>query len=330
MEGKHLTLGERYQIQTLVAQGFGPTRIGEYIQRDKSVISRELSRNRSPEGYFAEVAHQCYLIRLQAKGRAPHAWELAWDDWAVPLLVEGWSPEQISGVSAQSEHPVSHEWIYQRILKDKQNGGELYRYLRCQKVRKKRYGKPERRGQLKNRRSIHERPEEIETREELGHWEADTVIGTNHQGVLVTLVERKTGFALVRALSSKEASGVTAAIKKMLKPYQNEVLSITFDNGKEFAGHEEIARALKADCYFADPYSSWQRGSNENYNGLVRQYYPKKRSDFTKVSKKEIADLQRRLNNRPRKRLDFKTPAQVFNEGKSAALTTPPRVAFTI
>ena len=144
----------------------------------------------------------------------------------------------------------------------------------------------------------------------------DTIIGTNHQGVVVSLVERKTGYAKLIRVPSKEAAGVTQAIKKALRPFKEMVLTITFDNGKEFAGHEKIAKALKADCYFADPYSSWQRGSNENLNGLVRQYFPKKSTDFTQVTDAEIAEIERRLNNRPRKRLGWKTPAQVFS-GKS-------------
>jgi IS30 family transposase len=142
-------------------------------------------------------------------------------------------------------------------------------------------------------------------------------MGTAHQGALVTLVERKVGFMKTLAVPNKEASGVTKAIIKMLKPLQDQVRSITFDNGKEFAGHEEIAKALRVNCYYADPYSSWQRGSNENTKGLIRQYYPKKKSDFRKVSRQEIANLEKRLNNRPRKRLGFRTPAQVFNNGKS-------------
>lgn len=317
MKYKHLTQGERYQIQALHAEGFGPTDIGSRLKRCKSVISRELNRNRSERGYQANIAQGFYRQRLQAKGVERQRWHPFFESWLVPFLAEGWSPEQISGVFAGGAFSVSHEWIYQWLLRDRQAGGKTYQLLRCQRERKKRYGKPERRGLLKNRRSISERPASVESREELGHWEADTVIGTAHQGALVTLVERKTGFCKILRVPNKEAGGVTAAIKKMLKPLQTAVLSITFDNGKEFAGHELIAKALKADCYFADPYSSWQRGTNENTNGLIRQYYPKKKSDFTKVSDKEIAELERKLNNRPRKRLGFKTPAQMFNEGRS-------------
>lgn len=317
MKYKHLTQGERYQIQALRAEGFGPTAIGLRIDRCKSVISRELKRNRSEHGYKASDADGRYRQRLRAKGVERQPWRRLFERCVVGFLAEGWSPEQISGVFADSAYPVSHEWLYQRILKDKQAGGTAYQHLRCQKPRKKRYGTPDRRGLLANRRSISERPAAVETREELGHWEADTVIGTAHQGALVTLVERKTGYCKILRVPSKEAKGVTAAIKKMLMPLRRQVLSITFDNGKEFAGHEAIAKALKADCYFADPYSSWQRGTNENTNGLIRQYYPKKKSDFTQASNKGIAEMERKLNNRPRKRLGYRTPAQMFNEGSS-------------
>lgn len=317
MDYQHLTQNQRYQIQVLFAEGFGPTAIGKRIGRHKSTISRELNRNSDEQGYRAAKAQNSYHLRLQAKGVERQPWRRVWNELAVPLITEGWSPAQISGVFANSECPVSHEWLYQGILADKLAGGTLYKHLRCQKLRKKRYGKPDRRGMIKNRVSISERPAEVETREEEGHWEADLVMGSAHQGALVTLVERKTGFMKTLAVPSKEAKGVTKAIIKMLKPLGDQVKSITFDNGKEFAGHEEIAKALSVQCYFADPYSSWQRGSNENTNGLIRQYYPKKNSNFSKVTREEIANLEKRLNNRPRKRLGFRSPAQVFNKGKS-------------
>jgi IS30 family transposase len=219
----------------------------------------------------------------------------------VPLLRKGWSPEQISGTFRKS-HPVSHEWLYQRILKDKQEGGDAYRYLRCQKKRKKRYGKPDRRGQIAHRVPISARPPVVETRSRVGDWEADTVIGAGHKGAIVTLVERKTGYAKLVLVPNKEAAGVTQAILKALFPLRDRVLTLTFDNGKEFAWHQKIAKALEADCYFAEPYSSWQRGSNENLNGLLRQYFPKG-TDFRTITKKQLADVEKKLNDRPRKRL---------------------------
>ena len=316
MEYRHLTEGERYQIEALSKAKKSPTYIAQQLGRSKSTISRELARNSSQQVYRAGYAQQRYRQRLIEKGCERQCWHLVFDDVAVPLLQEGWSPEQIGGFFSKSEFAVSHEWLYQRILRDKQNGGTAYRHLRCQKQPKKRYGKPDRRGQIVNRRSITERPAAVEMRERIGDWEADTIIGAKHQGAIVSLVERKSGYTRLVRVQNKEAVGVTQAIGRALRPFKNQVLTITFDNGKEFAGHEKIAKELKADCYFADPYSSWQRGCNENLNGLVRQYFPKKTADFTKVTDAEIAEVERKLNNRPRKRLGWLTPAQVFM-GKS-------------
>ena len=312
MKYRHLTENERYQIQALKAEGLGPTAIGKHIGRCKSVISRELGRNRHPRGYQAKQAHERYRKGLQDKGRAHQIWGIVFEELGVPLLAEGWSPEQISGVFRNTEYAVSHEWLYQKIRKDQRSGGGIFRHLRCQKKRRKRYGAPVHSGPIPNRRSISERPMEVEDRLRVGDWEADTIIGTAHQGVVISLVERKTGYTKLRRVLSKEAHVVAGAINDMLAPYEEHVLTITFDNGGEFALHEHIAKTLKADCFFADPYSSWQRGSNENTNGLVRQYFPKGQTNFKDVSDAAIAKVEDKLNNRPRKRLLFKSPSQVF------------------
>lgn len=318
MSYHHLTEGERYQIQLLASEGYGPTVIGQRVGRCKSVISRELRRNRSASGrYRASEAQRAYRKRLRAKGRSRQPWHRLFDEFGVPLLQEGWSPAQISGVCSQDPAlAVSHEWLYQRILRDKAAGGTLYRFLRCQKVRKKRYGRPERRGQLSGRRSIHDRPGVVAERQRIGDWEADTIIGTGHRGAVVSLVERASGFSKLVRVPTREAKTVTTAIVEALRPYRNRVLTITFDNGKEFAGHQEVARQLQADCFFADPYSSWQRGCNEHLNGLVRQYFPKGKTDFTKVTQAELDEVERKLNHRPRKRLGWHSPAKVFHGGK--------------
>ena len=309
---RHLTEGERYQIEALLCAQKTASEIARHLGRSKSTITRELLRNSRGRRYRAERAQQCYGERLKQKGRHRQRWHLLFEEMMVPFLAQGWSPEQISGFFKGSAYAVSHEWLYQRILRDKREGGMVYRHLRCQKQRKKRYGKPDRRGQIVNRRSIHERAPEVAGRSRLGDWEADTIIGARHQGAIVSLVERKTGYARLIRVHSKEAAGVSRAICKALGAFKDKVLTLTFDNGKEFAGHEEIAKALQADCYFADPYSSWQRGSNENLNGLVRQYFPKRTTDFTKVTDAEVASVEEKLNNRPRKRLGWKTPAYEF------------------
>lgn len=316
MKYRHLTEGERYQIQALHAEGLGPTAIGQRIGRCKSVISRELRRHRLRGRYHASDAQRSYRQRLQAKGKLRQPWGPVFDEIAVPLLREGWSPEQISGVFKGSDYAVSHEWIYQRVLQNKRQGGDVYKALRCQKERRKRYGKPERRGQIANRRPITERPAEVEARSRVGDWEADTMIGAGNKGAIVTLVERVTGYAKLMLVPNKEAAGVTKAIVQALRPHQKQVLTLTFDNGKEFAGHQTVAKRLKADCFFADPYSSWQRGCNENLNGLIRQYFPKG-TDFRRITRAALVEVERKLNDRPRKRLDWKTPRMLFEGSKS-------------
>lgn len=229
------------------------------------------------------------------------AWQFAQD-----RLKEEWSPEQIRGYAE-----ISPETIYQRVYADKRSGGLLWKNLRCQKKRKKRYGSFERRGTIPNRLFIEDRPAVVEARKRIGDWEADTIIGKNHRQAIVSIVERKTGLTLIRKVERKTAQAVSHAMIGLMKPYQNRVHTITSDNGREFAGHEGISATLDAKFYFAHPYSSWERGTNENTNGLIRQYFPKNR-DFTTITQKEIDHAMNRLNNRPRKRLGFKTPNQVF------------------
>lgn len=239
--------------------------------------------------------------------------DAAWQ-FAQEKLQQQWSPEQISGHAA-----ISHETVYQRVYADKRVGGLLWKHLRCQKQRKKRYGKADRRGIIPNRLSIEDRPAIVETRSRIGDWEADTVIGKNHRQAIVSIVERKTGFTLIRKVERKTAQAVGQAMVGLLKPLRNQVHTITSDNGREFARHEEIAKRLQADFYFAHPYASWERGTNENTNGLIRQYFPKNR-DFTTITQQEIDTAMERLNNRPRKRLGYQTPNQVFFKSSGVAL----------
>lgn len=221
-------------------------------------------------------------------------------------LQEQWSPEQISGHAA-----ISHETVYQRVYADKKAGGMLWLHLRCQKQRKKRYGKVDHRGILPNRQSIEQRPAIVDERIHIGDWEADTIIGKNHKQAIVSLVERKSGFLLMCKVERKTALAVSDAMTGLLKPHRRRVHTITSDNGREFAGHETISKQLKADFYFAHPYASWERGTNENTNGLIRQYFPKAR-DFTTITQQEIDTAIARLNNRPRKKLGFLSPNQIF------------------
>jgi IS30 family transposase len=217
------------------------------------------------------------------------------------------SPEQIA-----AHLPVSHETLYQRIYADKRAGGELWRNLRCQKQRRKRYASGQnRRGQIPDRRSISLRPTSVETRRRIGYWEGDTPIGAGRKQAIVSLVERKSGYCLLAHVPHKTSEAVSEAIIRSLAPLKARVKTLTFDNGLEFARHGEIDRALQSTSYFADPYASWQRGSNENTNGLIRQYLPKSRP-FHTVTDEELAMIMDRLNHHPRTRLNWKTPHQVF------------------
>jgi IS30 family transposase len=236
-------------------------------------------------------------------------------------LREDWSPEQISSWLKQNKDiQVSHERIYLYILENQRAGGDLYKHLRCQKKRRKRYGSYDRRGKLPNRRSIEERPEIVEKRQRIGDWEADTILGQGRRQAIVTLTERKSRFALLRKVERRKAELVCDAMIDLLQPVSDCSHTITADNGKEFAEHERIALELEIDFFFAHPYAAWERGSNENMNGLIRQYFPKG-CDFTTITDQEIEFVMSRLNNRPRKCLGFKTPFEVFYK-QSVALAS--------
>ena len=308
MTYKHLSQNERYQIFCLMKEGLNCTEIAKNLGRSTSTISREIVRNKGGRGYRPKQADRLAQERSVGSRNArriePDVLKAAFDRIAEQL-----SPEQVA-----AELPISHETLYQHIYADKAAGGALWRNLRCQKKRKKRYASGvERRGQIVGRRPIHERPANVELRRTVGHWEGDTVIGAGHKQAIVTLVERKSGYAVLMKVNHKTSELVSSAVIKKLEPIRDRVKTITFDNGKEFAEHARIDEALGSKTYFADPFSSWQRGSNENFNGLLRQYIPKKRSLST-VTDEELKMIERRLNNRPRKRLGFKTPNQVFHE----------------
>lgn len=231
-------------------------------------------------------------------------------------MKENWSPEQISGYAKRHKlFSISHERIYQFILADKEKGGTLYRHLRHQhKKYRKRYGSPNnRQGPIKNRVMIDERPKIVDKEKRLGDWEIDTIIGKEHQKAIVTLVERVSKKTLIGQVGTKKSDFVTEQIIQLLNEIKAYVLTITADNGSEFAQHETIAKALDANVYFAHPYHSWERGLNENTNGLIRQYIPKGK-DFAQVTDADIIAIQEKLNNRPRKSLAFATPNEVFEK----------------
>ena len=311
MNYKHLSQIERYQIHCLMKALHTITQIAQVLGRHKSTISRELRRNAGFRGYRPKQACELALKRSESSRNASTI-APGVKEQVNALLQLQWSPEQIAG-----KLPVSHETLYQHVYADKSQGGKLWKNLRCQKQKRKRYaGGRDRRGQIPNRRPLSERPVHIEGRKQVGHWECDTVIGANHKQAIVTVVERKSGYAVIAKVSNKTADLVGAAIISMLKPFEARVKTLTYDNGKEFCGHAKIDDALNSTGYFARPFASWERGSNENFNGLLRQYVPKKRLMET-VTDEEIKMIENRLNNRPRKRLGFKTPAEVFHQSLS-------------
>ncbi len=310
MRYKQLTLQERYQIKCLQKIGFSISFIAKRLNRHKSTISREVRRNTGLRGYRAKQAHQIAVMRRISHIKVRISYGL-WQE-VRRLISEGWSPEQISGrIKGEQGESISVEWIYHYIYKDKARGGELYKHLRCKKERRKRYGSYSRRGKIANKISIDERPAIVEERGRATDWEGDTMVGKRHKGAVLTLVNRKSLFTLIAPLGKRSAENTATKIINMLKQYQPNVDSITVDNGLEFAYHESISKELKTRVYFARPNSPWQRGLNENTNGLIRQYLPKSR-ELIDITKEETRDIMLRLNNRPRKRLEFKTPYEVF------------------
>jgi len=312
-----LTREQRYQIYALKKMGHTQSEMAQVLEVERSTICRELSRNTGERGYRPKQAHEKAMQR-----RAKAKTRIGAGDWKVveEKLRQDWSPEQVSGwLKRQAGLRISHEWIYQHVLADKRAGGELYKHLRCHKKRRKRYGSHDRRGKLPHRISIEERPPLVDQRERLGDWEIDTVTGKNQQGALVSIVERKSRYIVLRPIERRQAELVKQATLSGLQPFVNRVHTITSDNGKEFAEHVQIAEALQADFYFAHPYAAWERGTNENANGLIRQYFPK-RSDFLLLTETLSVSVSNKLNHRPRKCLDFKTPFEVFFD-QSVALT---------
>jgi len=305
-----LTQEERYQIRGLLKAGYEVSEIAKETGRHRSTIYREIGRNIGKRGYRPAQAHRLARERRQAAVTR----RISDDDWqhAERLIRFDLSPEEASvRLFMEQGIKISPEWIYLHIYEDKAAGGDLWHHLRCQKKRRKRYGSGRnRRGQLRDRVSIDERPVVVDRRSRLGDWEGDTIIGAGRRGVLISLVERKSGFTLIGKLTRKTAEQTRDAATNLLEPLKDLVHTITVDNGKEFALHQEIAKSLDADVYFAHPYSSWERGTNENTNGLIRQYFPKKH-DFTSITDDEIAEAMFRLNHRPRKRLGYKTPYEV-------------------
>lgn len=311
MAYSQLTYGDRIHIAVLLQEGKAPSEAATLIGRDRSTIYREISRNKAANGYSAETAHKLSEDRKAEAAAIPRIDEDI-ENWVIEKLRLQWSPEQISKrMEIELGETVSHEWIYQLIYEDRKKGGDLHTNLRWgRKTRKKRGGGRDKRGQIPNRVSIEQRPEIIDERGRIGDFEGDTVIGANHQGVLLTLVDRTSRLAIIEKLENKSADLTEKAIVSSVKAMDSPVTSITFDNGKEFSNHENISKETDVPIYFAHPYSSYERGTNENTNGLIRQYFPKKTA-LSQVTSRAVKSVEGLINHRPRKVLGFKTPYEV-------------------
>lgn len=307
-----LTQEQRYHISGLLQAGYDQKFIADEVDVHKSTISREIKRNRGERGYRPKQANEKAIERrTSAQKHIKLTPELK--ATLVEKISLDWSPQQISGYLAKHGiAQISHERIYQFISEDKKSGGELYKHLRHSgKKRKKRYGSKDRRGQIKNRVMIDERPKTVDKKERIGDWEGDTIIGKQQQKAIVTLVDRASKKTLIGNVTTKHANIVSEVVVGLLLPMSDYTHTITVDNGKEFSEHEQIAEALNAKVYFAHPYHSWERGLNENTNGLIRQYI-KKGSSFHDITNERIAFIEDRLNNRPRKSLGYRTPNEVY------------------
>ena len=312
MSYTHLTQDERYQIYAYKQIGKSQTDIAEKLGRDKSTISREIKRNTGGRGYRPKQAQEKAQDRLQ---NANKAIKMTTDviNKIEDMIKLDWSPEQVSGRLLKDHGiSISHETIYQHLLQDKKNGGTLYTHLRIQKKRKRRYGSKshDKRGQIKDKVSIEKRPAVVEEKSRTGDWEGDLIIGKNHKQAMVTLVDRRTKKLKIAKVESKEAAIVGKAVCDLLQGEKS--ITITFDNGKEFAQHKEMASKTGTKVYFAHPYSSWERGLNENTNGLVRQYF-RKGSSFENVTAQDVKKVEDTLNNRPRKSLGYNTPNEIYD-----------------
>lgn len=319
MNYKQLTECQRYQIQSFLKAGFTQKQIANELGKSPSTICRELSRNQGLRGYRPRQAHR---LATQRKREASKSIKITTEvaGWVETLIRQELSPAQAAAY-IDREHGVSlhHETIYQLILADMARGGDLYKHLRIMsKPYRKRYGSYDRRGRIRNRRSIEERPSVVDRKSRLGDWEGDTMIGKGRKGALLTMVERTSLHVVIGRLSSKNAEALADELIQRFTEFNAPLETITLDNGLEFSDHERVSKSLDVDIYFAHPYSSWERGANENTNGLIRQYFPKA-MDLTKVNEEDIQFVMNRLNNRPRESLGWKTPNEVLL-GQSVSL----------
>ena len=315
MHYHQITPAERYTLATLRKQvpALSVAAIARLMGRHRSTVARELARNSSRRDgiYRTRHAQDEANRRRWRSGRNQRFISADWE-FVVRLLREDLSPEQISGrLRREGRLAISHESIYRFIRNDKKRGGTLFRLLRQPAKWRKQHRGAEKRGHLPGKRHISERPAAVELREEFGHWEMDTIVSPADRHCVVTLVERVSGCVLLGKLRSRSVAATNRRVIQLIRSHRHLFKTITVDNGTEFHGYREIEQATGTTFYFATPYHSWERGTNENTNGLIRQYIPK-RASMRNVSQRRCAEIALRLNNRPRKRLDFLSPIEVF------------------
>jgi transposase, IS30 family len=314
MSYHQITSAERYRLSALRRQGFGNPQIARALGRHRSTIWREVRRNAHPTDgrYKVEKAiERASGRRRRARSHPrfrPGQLQRVWR-----LLRQRWSPEQIAGyLGSSGSLAISHETIYRHIWRDLRHGGELHRYLRCaMKKRRKRYGTYERRGRLAGKRMIEQRPPAVQQRQDTGHWEIDTVLGKGSRHCIVSLVERKSGYLQIGKLKARTKEQTSARTIALIRRLPRQFQTITADNGTEFHGYADIEHATGVPFYFANPHHAWERGTNENTNGLIRQYLPK-HSDMARLTQRGCDAIARALNSRPRKRHGYRNPEQIL------------------
>jgi len=316
-KGRHLTFADMIRIETLIQEGYSDEGIGVKIGRDKTTVWRCVKDSGNPRKEFnaQERWEKVSERKSQANAHYRIIDKTALTKYIVEKIELHWSPEQIAGKwTEETEEPLCHETIYQWVYKNKPSLVKVFFRRKGKKYIKKRKEKY----QIRDRRMIDERPEEVENRLEIGHWEGDTIVGKDHKGAIVTNVERKTGFLIASKLKDstpeeKRSEILADATINDLKDLPEEFrASITYDNGREFSEHKTIEKSTSMTVYFAHAYSPWERGSNENTNGLLREFIPKG-TDFSTVSEEDLQYYVDLINNRPRKRLKFLSPAELFS-----------------
>lgn len=321
MSYSHLTIEGRYHIRAYKSAGYKNNAIAKMLNVHPSTIGRELKRNggKVTGVYFAVGADNYAKERSRTQaGNANRILDKKVKDLIIKYTEMDYSPEQTSAV-LKIEHDIKYSLvsIYKFIDQDRAHKGQLYTHLRQHGKHRAKYGNKYK-GRIKDRVSISQRPEEVNEKTRIGDFEADTIIGAGKRGAIITIVDRMSMYIKISIPSSKKADETAKKIIQLLKPYKDRVHTITTDNGFEFAEHKKVSKSLDCDYYFCHPYSSWERGLNENINGLIRQYIPKG-SSFENLTKKDIQIIEDKLNHRPRKSLNWRTPYEVFHEIELAA-----------